>query len=54
MADLSLSLARTLATWRRRSRERRELQALDDRTLRDLGVSVQEIRFEAAKPFWRD
>lgn len=41
------------ATWRRRSRERKEMQNLDYRTLRDLGVSPQEIQFEADKPFWR-
>jgi uncharacterized protein YjiS (DUF1127 family) len=42
-----------LETWRRRAQERRELANLDHRTIRDLGLSPSEIRFEANKPFWR-
>ena len=42
-----------LAVWRRRARERRELAILDSRTIRDLGLSPGDIRFEANKPFWR-
>lgn len=66
MADLSLHytpktpLAGTftafnhvLATWRRRAKERRELSALDARTLRDLGLSASDVNFEVNKPFWR-
>ena len=43
----------TLKTWHQRARARRELSNLDARTLRDIGVSVGEIQFEANKPFWR-
>jgi uncharacterized protein YjiS (DUF1127 family) len=66
MADISLHfsskapLAGTFAafndifaTWRRRSRERRELLDLDLRTIRDLGTTPQAVQFEANKPFWR-
>ena len=42
-----------LETWRRRAQERRELANLDHRTIRVLGLSPSEIRFEANKPFWR-
>jgi uncharacterized protein YjiS (DUF1127 family) len=42
-----------LGTWRRRSRERRELAQLDHRTLRDLGLTEGQAQFEANKPFWR-
>ena len=42
-----------LATWRRRARERNELAHLDQRTIRDLGLSHGDIQFEASKPFWR-
>ena len=42
-----------LATWRRRARERHELARLDQRTIRDLGLSPGDIQFEASKPFWR-
>lgn len=41
------------ATWQRRARDRRELASLDHRTMRDLGISPSDIRFEANKPFWR-
>jgi uncharacterized protein YjiS (DUF1127 family) len=66
MADLSLHFSskaplagtftavnEVLATWRRRSRERRELQTLDYRTIRDLGTTPQAVQFEVSKPFWR-
>ena len=43
-----------LDSWRRRSRERRELAQLDHRTLRDLGLTEGQAQFEANKPFWRD
>jgi uncharacterized protein YjiS (DUF1127 family) len=39
--------------WRRRARGRRELAALDERTLRDFGVSRYDAYHEASKPFWR-
>lgn len=66
MADISLhysskaplagtftAFSQILETWRRRAQERRELANLDYRTIRDLGLSPSEIRFEANKPFWR-
>lgn len=66
MADISLhhspsvplagtfaAFSQVLATWRRRAQERRELADLDYRTIRDLGISPSDIRFEANKPFWR-
>jgi uncharacterized protein YjiS (DUF1127 family) len=49
-------LARLLArlgTWRRRWQEREELARLDERGLRDIGVSPAQARLEANKPFWR-
>ena len=42
-----------LGTWRRRTRERRELASLDQRSLRDLGISPSEVQWEANKPFWQ-
>lgn len=66
MADISLhyssatprtgtftTFSRILGTWRRRAHERRELATLDQRTIRDLGLSPGDIQFEANKPFWR-
>ena len=43
----------TLSEWRRRSRDRAELAALDDRALRDIGVSRVDVWREINKPFWR-
>jgi uncharacterized protein YjiS (DUF1127 family) len=38
--------------WFERSRQRRALAELDDRLLRDIGVTSAQARREAAKPFW--
>ena len=43
----------TARMWMARIRQRRQLVELDDRTLRDIGVSRDEALREAAKPFWR-
>lgn len=39
--------------WRRRARSRAELAALDDRTLRDIGLTRADVWQEIDKPFWR-
>lgn len=39
--------------WQRRINERRELAAMDHRTLRDIGLSRGEALAEWRKPFWR-
>jgi uncharacterized protein YjiS (DUF1127 family) len=36
-----------------RWRERRALEELDGRALRDMGISRSQALVEAAKPFWR-
>jgi uncharacterized protein YjiS (DUF1127 family) len=38
--------------WFERSRQRRALAELDDRLLRDIGVTSAQARREAARPFW--
>ena len=46
----------TIALWIARSRQRQALQeiaSLNDRLLKDIGVSKDEALREAAKPFWR-
>jgi uncharacterized protein YjiS (DUF1127 family) len=42
-----------LRQWRRRSRERAELARLDDRMLRDIGITRGDVWDEINKPFWR-
>jgi uncharacterized protein YjiS (DUF1127 family) len=40
-------------TWRERARTRRQLLTLDDRLLKDIGVTRTQAFGEAEKPFWR-
>jgi len=42
-----------LRLWRRRSAERRALLTLNDRELRDIGITRTDALWEARKPFWR-
>jgi uncharacterized protein YjiS (DUF1127 family) len=62
-ASLALRLAAGLLTWlflaleqfaqwQERARQRRHLQALDDRLLRDIGLSRADVEFESGKRFW--
>ena len=39
--------------WHRRICSRWELTALDQRGLRDIGLSARGADYEASKPFWR-
>ena len=54
LSDAAGRIVATLSKWRRRSHERAELAALDDRMLRDIGLSKGEAEFLANKPFWKD
>ena len=49
---LNVGLA-TVQKWQQRSRERVELRRLDDRMLRDIGVTRGDVWREINKPFWR-
>jgi uncharacterized protein YjiS (DUF1127 family) len=42
-----------LLQFHERARQRQALMALDDRLLRDIGVSRADAECEASKPFWR-
>jgi uncharacterized protein YjiS (DUF1127 family) len=37
----------------RRARQRRDLAALSDHALRDIGLSRADVDVETGKPFWR-
>ena len=39
--------------WRARSRHRQILSELDDRMLRDVGLTRADVHREVAKPFWQ-
>jgi uncharacterized protein YjiS (DUF1127 family) len=44
---------RAVLFWMERSRQRRALAELDDRLLRDIGLTRYEARQECANPFWK-
>ncbi len=50
---LTVAVLEALCAWRERSRQRRHLRELDERLLRDIGLSRDDVRREAAKPGWR-
>ena len=43
-----------LREWRRRKNGRLELARLDDRMLRDIGLTRFDAEYEINKPFWRE
>jgi uncharacterized protein YjiS (DUF1127 family) len=51
--SLSRKLIQTVREWRHRAGARRELMALDDRWLWDMGLTRYDAQREAGKPFWR-
>ncbi len=46
-------LLRLPAVWYARASARRALASLDERALKDIGVSKVDVTYEASKPFWR-
>jgi uncharacterized protein YjiS (DUF1127 family) len=46
-------LVETLLLWHERSRQRMALAELDERTLKDLGLTRGQVAAEAGKPFWQ-
>jgi uncharacterized protein YjiS (DUF1127 family) len=47
------SLIETIAVWIMRRRQRQALSELDEHLLNDVGLSREQARREAAKPFWK-
>lgn len=56
VGDLAVRLRRAtdlLLVWHERARQRRQLSSLNDRMLRDLGLTRADVMAESSKPFWR-
>ena len=51
-AGLFASVWETLCFWQTRIQGRTRLAALDDRMLKDIGLSRSQAYRETAKPFW--
>lgn len=52
IAGIAAGLVETLQMWHSRISERRQLLGLDDRMLKDIGVSRADAEAEASKPFY--
>lgn len=46
-------LVNAIAVWRERTTARRYLAQMDERSLRDAGISPAAAAYESGKPFWR-
>lgn len=51
-APRALGVARRLAAWIDIGAQRRRLAELDERMLRDIGISREDALREAGRPFW--
>lgn len=51
-ARLALAVAVLMTKWSKRHRTRQRLAELDDRMLKDIGVSRAEAHRESTLPFW--
>ena len=52
LAAIETMLA-SVRVWRERRRTRRQLAAMSERELRDIGIYWSDIASEIGKPFWR-
>lgn len=47
-----LEILDRLFVWQERARQRHALQSIDDRGLKDIGLSRADVVRESQKPFW--
>lgn len=52
LSGWTVRLFETLLAWQSRAAGRRQLAAMDDRLLRDVGLSRADVMREQSKPFW--
>lgn len=53
LTDIAIRIIEAPIVWMERWEHRQKLRQLDDRLLRDIGLSRADIYREARKPFWR-
>ena len=51
-ADLALRVAVVLVKWQHNWRTRRHLKDMDGHMLKDIGLTPEQARKEAQRPFW--
>lgn len=49
---IAMLLLDLLSLWFERARQRRQLHALDENMLKDIGLTRADVEFEAQKHFW--
>jgi uncharacterized protein YjiS (DUF1127 family) len=54
LSDAAQWVSSTLRQWRRRSREREQISRMDERMLKDIGITRAEALRLSSKPFWRE
>lgn len=52
LSRCAIRLVEAALAWQSRTAERSQLAAMDDRLLRDVGLSRADIMRESTKPFW--
>ena len=53
MKSLLVGVADNVVSWQQRAMQRHHLSGLDDRLLKDIGVTRADVESEISKPFWR-
>ena len=53
LARAAERLVVSVLAWHERAAQRRALMAMDDRALKDIGISRADVEMETRKPFWR-
>ncbi|MGI9491876.1 MAG: DUF1127 domain-containing protein [Geminicoccaceae bacterium] len=53
MAPIGVRILKHFLEWSARSQQRRNLAALDDAALKDIGFSRADVQHEVSKPFWQ-
>ncbi len=49
----AVTAIQTLLQWQERASQRHHIAGLNDRALKDVGLTRADVESEAAKPFWQ-